>query len=76
MMMGGRRLRRGSPVKTFVMALTIALLALPAAVEAAGRKNRGAAQTTERKPKVDEKAYGAALSTLPDKKYDPWQGVR
>jgi hypothetical protein len=63
-------------MRTLVAALMIAALALPAAAEAAGRKHRGAAQTTERKPKVDEKAYGAALSTLPDKKYDPWQGVR
>lgn len=28
------------------------------------------------KPKVDEKAYSAALHSLPDKKYDPWHGVR
>lgn len=63
-------------MKTFVVALTIALMALPAAAEAAGRKNRGSAQTAERKPKVDDKAYGAALSTLPNKKYDPWAGVR
>jgi hypothetical protein len=63
-------------MRTFLVGLMIALLALPAAAEAAGRKHRGAAQTTERKPKVDEKAYGAALSTLPDKKYDPWSGMR
>jgi hypothetical protein len=63
-------------MRTFLVGLMVALLALPAAAEAAGRKHRGAAQTTERKPKVDEKAYGAALSTLPDKKYDPWSGMR
>lgn len=28
------------------------------------------------KPKVDEKAYNAALKELPDKKYDAWHGVR
>ena len=27
-------------------------------------------------PKVDEKAYAAALKDIPDKKYDPWHGVR
>lgn len=63
-------------MRTLVVALTIAALALPAAAEAAGRRHHGAAQTTERKPKVDDKAYGAALNTLPDKKYDPWLGVR
>jgi hypothetical protein len=63
-------------MRTFLVGLMVALLALPAAAEAAGRKHRGAPQTTERKPKVDEKAYGAALSTLPDKKYDPWSGMR
>jgi len=30
----------------------------------------------EQKPKVDDKAYAAALKGLPDKKYDPWQGKR
>jgi hypothetical protein len=28
------------------------------------------------KPKVDEKAYTAALKELPDKQYDAWRGVR
>jgi hypothetical protein len=28
------------------------------------------------KRKVDEKAYKSALDTLPDKKFDPWGGVR
>lgn len=28
------------------------------------------------KPKVDEKAYNAALKELPDKQYDAWHGVR
>jgi hypothetical protein len=28
------------------------------------------------KPKVDEKAYTAALKQLPDKQYDAWHGVR
>jgi Spy/CpxP family protein refolding chaperone len=30
----------------------------------------------EQKPKVDEKAYAAALKSLPNKKYDPWHNVR
>jgi hypothetical protein len=28
------------------------------------------------KPKVDDKAYNAALKQLPDKQYDAWHGVR
>jgi hypothetical protein len=28
------------------------------------------------KRKVDEKAYKSALDKLPDKKFDPWGGVR
>ncbi len=34
------------------------------------------AKGAEQKPKVDEKAYSAALRNLPDKQYDPWHGVR
>jgi hypothetical protein len=33
-------------------------------------------KAADQKPKVDEKAYDAALKSLPDKKYDPWSGVR
>ena len=33
------------------------------------------AKTTTPKPKVDEKAYDAALKQLPNKPYDPWRGV-
>ncbi len=28
------------------------------------------------KPKIDDKAYNAALKQLPDKQYDAWHGVR
>jgi hypothetical protein len=27
-------------------------------------------------PKADEKAYNAALKSLPDKPFDPWSGAR
>jgi hypothetical protein len=27
-------------------------------------------------PKADEKAYAAALKTVPDRPFDPWHGVR
>lgn len=63
-------------MRTFVVALTIAALTLPASVQAGGRKHRGSDQTTERKPKVDDKAYARALSSLPNQKYDPWKDMR
>jgi len=28
------------------------------------------------KPKADDKAYNAALKSLPDKPFDPWQNAR
>ncbi len=39
---------------------------------------KAAAKTEEQKPKVDEKAYDAALKSVPEKseKPDPWKGVR
>jgi hypothetical protein len=39
-------------------------------------KQQKTKQTVAPKPKVDEKAYSAALKDLPDKKYDAWHGVR
>jgi hypothetical protein len=33
-------------------------------------------KTDSQKPKADDKAYNAALKSLPDKPYDPWQGAR
>ena len=35
-------------------------------------------RSQERRPKVDEKAYKAALDRIPvpDEKYDPWGGAR
>jgi predicted transcriptional regulator len=35
-------------------------------------------QNEAKQPKVkaDDKAYGAALKNIPDKKYDPWHGMR
>jgi hypothetical protein len=41
-------------------------------------RKKAPAKTEEQKPKVDEKAYDAALKSVPDKsdKADPWKGVR
>jgi hypothetical protein len=41
-------------------------------------RKKAPAKAEEQKPKVDEKAYDAALKSVPDKsdKADPWKGVR
>jgi hypothetical protein len=42
-----------------------------------GRKHQQEPKTTDTtKPKADDKAYNAALKSLPDKPYDPWSGAR
>ena len=39
-------------------------------------KQQNDKKDTAQKPKVDEKAYSAALKSIPDKPYDPWGKVR
>jgi hypothetical protein len=43
-----------------------------------GRKHQQQAddKSAEQKPKADDKAYAAALKSVPNKKYDPWNGMR
>jgi hypothetical protein len=43
-----------------------------------GRKQhqQKADKPAAQRPKVDEKAYNAALKSLPDKPFDPWRGAR
>ena len=56
-----------------------AALLLPAssAYAQAGKKGSHAAPSTDTKPRVDEKAYKAALDRIPTPKkpYDPWGQV-
>jgi hypothetical protein len=56
-----------------------ALLSLVASAAAYAQMKKGshAAPTTETKPRVDEKAYKAALDRIPTPKkpYDPWSQV-
>ncbi len=54
----------------------VALLLAPSAY-AQGKKGSHAAPTTDTKPKVDDKAYKAALDRIPTPKkpYDPWDQV-
>jgi hypothetical protein len=53
------------------------LLFAPPAHAQMGKKGSHAAPTTEQKPRVDEKAYKAALDRIPNPKkpYDPWGQV-
>ncbi|WP_441237158.1 hypothetical protein [Bradyrhizobium sp. 930_D9_N1_4] len=67
-----------------ILVIAAAVLVLTAAsAEAQGRgrgqqNEPGGQQKTDNKPKVDEKAYKAALERIPEpkEKYDPWSGAR
>jgi hypothetical protein len=56
----------------------LALMVAPAAAQVGGKRNGGADHAPgPAAPKLDEKAYKAALDRIPDskEKYDPWGGV-
>jgi len=67
-----------------ILVIAAAVLALTAASAEAqmgggGRRHSNESdQKASNKPKVDEKAYKAALERIPDpkEKYDPWSGAR
>jgi hypothetical protein len=59
-----------------VFAATSALAQNAGGMGGGRRHQQEQAKTAEPKPKVDEKAYTAALKGLPDKQYDAWHGVR
>jgi hypothetical protein len=74
-------------MRILAAALAIALMTASAGAQGVGgvdgngfggrHKQHGkTAKTAAPKPKVDEKAYSAALKTLPDKPFDAWNGVR
>jgi len=67
---------RLNPV-AMALAATAALLLLSSAADAQLSKRSHAAPTGETKPRVDEKAYNAALDRIPTPKkpYDPWGQV-
>ena len=58
--------------------LIVALAAVPANAQMGSKHHRGDDNKSEqRKPKVDEAAYKAALERIPAKeKYDPWGVAR
>jgi hypothetical protein len=67
-------------MRRWVAALaTIAILTAPAYAQRHGKGAKGPDPQTEQKKKRDaeaEKAYKSAVDRIPDKKYDPWGGVR
>lgn len=70
-------------MRTVVAATSIALVTAILAVQASssvaqkgkGRRGGDAGMKAPAK-KVDEKAYKAAIDSLPDKKLDPWRTLR
>jgi len=75
-----------SAIRLFVLAfLFVAFLASVAKAQQAtsgtgdGQKRhqrKADKSITHAAPKADEKAYNAALKSLPNKPYDPWLGTR
>jgi hypothetical protein len=64
--------------KTIGLAFVVAVLSIASAHgQGMGRKGSHAAAPSEHKPRVDEKAYKAALDRIPTPKkpYDPWGQV-
>lgn len=67
-------------MKSFMIATAVlALIAMPAHAQMGGKRHQGDDKKTDvPKPKVDEKAYKAALERIPEpkEKYDPWGVAR
>lgn len=65
-----------------ILVIAAAVLVLTVASAEAQGRGRGqpneSGQKADNKPKVDEKAYKAALERIPEpkEKYDPWSGAR
>ena len=68
--------RLKSAVTAWMAVTALLFLGLPADAQM-GKKGSHAAPSTEQKPRVDEKAYNAALERIPTPKkpYDPWGQV-
>jgi hypothetical protein len=66
-------------MKTFtIAALILSLLAMPAFAQRRPQGGDDQKSKQDQKPKVDEKAYKAALERIPEpkEKYDPWGVAR
>jgi hypothetical protein len=63
---------------TLVAAAFTSLLVAPVHSQGFGKKGGRSGAATEKHPKIDEKAYKAALDRIPTpkKEYDPWGQMR
>jgi hypothetical protein len=59
-----------------LMTATLAVQASPSAAQKGKGRRGGEAGMKAPGKKVDDKAYKAALDSLPDKKLDPWRNMR
>jgi hypothetical protein len=64
--------------KLIIVAAATSWLTIPAHSQGFSKKGGGSPYPADTKPKVDEKAYKAALERIPEpnKKYDPWGVAR
>ena len=71
----GRMAERAGAMKVFtIAALILSVLAMPAYAQGKRPHGGNEKKATDDRPKVDEKAYKAALERIPEpkEKYDPW----
>jgi hypothetical protein len=70
--------------KLIITIMTVVLLTQNCYAQAGGGGSGGGRKQHQQKtdkptaqiPKADEKAYNAALKSLPNKPFDPWRGAR
>jgi hypothetical protein len=66
--------------KLIITIMTAAMLTGSCYAQATGggrkQHQQKADKPAEQTPKADEKAYNAALKSLPNKPFDPWRGAR
>ena len=75
---------KAAMVKLIITIMTVALLTQNCYAQAGGGGSGGgrkqhqqkADKPTAQTPKADDKAYSAALKSLPNKPFDPWHGAR
>jgi hypothetical protein len=75
---------KAAMAKLVIAIMTVALLAQNCYAQAGGGGSGGGRKQQQQKtdkptattPKADEKAYNAALKSLPNKPFDPWRGTR
>jgi hypothetical protein len=75
---------KAAVAKFIITIMTVALLTQNCYAQVGGGGSGGGRKQHQRKadkptaqtPKADDKAYNAALKSLPNKPFDPWRGAR